>query len=477
MNPYSITMVDGRRVQFHPEPIGEGAEKVAFFTTDRKQVLCFFMAGLKDRQLRRARLDRILARYNPTTGPQGAYWETHFRWPTGLLDGGRDLPAEFLRRYRLQDPPLATLAPIYPQNFFFVDRTGSKREKNGKWFTSPKCRVVLPPNERGNFLGYLRVCTKMARGVTKMHFSGLAHSDLSNRNVLIDPRNGDACIIDIDSLVVPGIAPPTVLGTPGYIAPEVRAGKSLPCIETDRHALAVLIYETLLMRHPLAGPKVRSTRSPEEDDYLSMGPQALFVEHPGDRSNALRPPPAVTCAHLGPYLEALFRRVFIDGLHAPGKRPGADEWERALYLTFDLLHPTPDGTDWCLVVPDRPVMDPVSRRRFSDPIPFAQLYVPTLQANEYVAENRSLVIYHHLALMPWHTTVRVTPGPQTDTTRHGYFARHNGKWLLVNEAEHPFRIVGGRTIYRGDAVEIVPDLQLSVGPPGSGKVLLFNFLK
>ena len=46
------------------------------------------------------------------------------------------------------------------------------------------------------------------------------------------------------------------------IAPEVVAGKKQPSIETDLHALAVLIYETLLLRHPLAGPKVRSTRSP-----------------------------------------------------------------------------------------------------------------------------------------------------------------------------------------------------------------------
>ena len=54
--------------------------------------------------------------------------------------------------------------------------------------------------------------------------------------LLIDPKGGDACVIDIDSLVVPGLAPPTVLGTPGYIAPEVVAGKKLPSIETDQHA-------------------------------------------------------------------------------------------------------------------------------------------------------------------------------------------------------------------------------------------------
>ena len=102
---------------------------------------------------------------------------------------------------------------------------------------------MLPPDERGTFLTYLHVCTKMARATRRMHNAGLAHSDLSNKNVLIDPKGGDACLIDIDSLVVPGIAPPSVMGTPGYIAPEVLANKGQPRIETapeDNHETEVL---------------------------------------------------------------------------------------------------------------------------------------------------------------------------------------------------------------------------------------------
>ena len=90
----------------------------------------------------------------------------------------------------------------------------------------------------------------------RLHFAGLAHSDLSHSNVLIDPKHGDACVIDIDFLGCAGIgSAERVLGMPGYIAPEVITGKALPAIETDLHALAVLIYETLLLRHPLQGPK------------------------------------------------------------------------------------------------------------------------------------------------------------------------------------------------------------------------------
>ena len=126
-----------------------------------------------------------------------------------------------------------------------------------------------------------------------MHAAGLAHSDLSYKNVLIDPVSGRATIIDIDGLVVPGKFPPDVIGTPDFIAPEVMATKhlnkldpnrKLPSIQTDRHALAVMIYMYLLYRHPLRGGKIHDM-DPQTDEELSMGLNALFVEHPTDKTN------------------------------------------------------------------------------------------------------------------------------------------------------------------------------------------------
>ena len=54
-----------------------------------------------------------------------------------------------------------------------------------------------------------------------MHQAGLAHSDLSCKNILIDPKTADCVVIDVDSLVIPNVYPPEVMGTRGYIAPEV----------------------------------------------------------------------------------------------------------------------------------------------------------------------------------------------------------------------------------------------------------------
>ena len=46
--------------------------------------------------------------------------------------------------------------------------------------------------------------------------------------------------------------------------------KKLPSIQTDRHALAVLIYMYLLNRHPLRGGKVNDLDA-AKDEELSMG--------------------------------------------------------------------------------------------------------------------------------------------------------------------------------------------------------------
>ena len=128
----------------------------------------------------------------------------------------------------------------------------------------------------------------MARAVRRLHLAGLAHSDLSSKNILIDPPGRRCSVIDIDSLVVPGVYAPDVLGTPGYIAPEVLAtqhmplgdrNRRLPSNLTDLYALAVLIYEYLLRRHPLRGPKVNG-KTAEEDELMSMGEKALYIEHP-----------------------------------------------------------------------------------------------------------------------------------------------------------------------------------------------------
>jgi DNA-binding helix-hairpin-helix protein with protein kinase domain len=263
---------------------------------------------------------------------------------------------------------LGLVAPTYAKHFFF--EYGSKhndmlqikgKEKEGKWFAAPNLRNrFVDPRELGDWLNHLKVCLLLSRAVRRMHAAGLAHSDLSYKNVLVDPSKGMACVIDVDGLVVPGRFPPDVVGTPDFIAPEVvrtshlakdDPTRCLPKRETDLHALAVLIYMYLLYRHPLRGGKVHDLDDEQRDESLTMGERALFVEHPTDKSNRIKVknvmPSELPWADTGkipftvtgPYLKDLFLQSFVAGLHDPAMRPSANDWETALVKTVDLIQP------------------------------------------------------------------------------------------------------------------------------------------
>jgi hypothetical protein len=275
-------------------------------------------------------------------------------------------------------------------------------------------------------------------------------------------------VIDIDALVVPGIAPPTVLGTPGYIAPEVVAGTVLPSIETDRHALAVLFYEILLQRHPLRGTLVHSTRSAEEDEQLSMGVKALFVEHRTDRRNKPESPISVPLDALGPHLAPLMRRAFEDGLHVPARRPDAVEWEEAMYRTLERIMPTPSARGW-LVVPDTgPLVDAWRGE-------VVHRVVPLLRSGRGSGEawrddGICTALFHHRTLHQWHLDADLRPREEVAREAVAYTSFHEGVWWLVNLTDRTWRTGDGREIGRNAPVELADGLELVVAPRTDGAI-------
>ncbi len=474
MSVVTVRLTDGRILQIEDEPAGTGAEKRVFLTRDRQYAVGFYYGHLSDRRERVDRLIRILTNYNPTLATNGAYWAPYFCWPIGMVDGANAIPQEFARRQQLVWPALAVVTPTYRPNFYFTDRFGQRQEKEVRWFSGGKASKFVPDAEVGTLLTRLQIGVRLARAVRRLHMAGLAHADLSNKNVLVDPKGGDACIIDIDSLVVPGVAPPSVLGTPGYIAPEVLASKAQPSIATDKHALAVLLYELLLQRHPLQGKRVNSTRSAEDDEQLSMGAHALFIEHPTDRRNPPTAPIQVPFTRLGPYLARCFQRTFVDGLHAPDKRADAAEWELALYRTLQLIHPLPSG-QWTLLGPGLPMSSLRSEEAIGRPVFVARNMRET--GRGLVDEGDVLVLWHHLALHDWHMHVGVLPNERADRTARGYVAQHGGKWMLVNTGDVPWYVTNGPTIRRNMSLECVPALTVRIRDTIPARVWQFDLLR
>ncbi len=467
MSNLTATLSDGRTIAYLPDVIGEGGMKIVRLTADRKSVVCFFKdQGLRSDPNRLARLQAILGKFNPTADPAtGAYFQSLFCWPTGIVVA----------------PQFGVLAPAYAANFFFAGGPWQGKEKEGRWFSSPKLRRLLPATERGTWASYLQICLLMARAVRKLHLTGLAHSDLSSRNVLIDPAGGRCAVIDIDSLVVPGVFPPDVLGTPGYIAPEVLAtqqlafddrARKLPSNFTDLHALAVLIYEYLLRRHPLRGPKVNGSTT-EEDELLSMGSKALFIEHPTDASNRVGDL-AVGYRQLGPYLPALFQRAFIDGLHNPQARPGAGEWERDLERSRDLLLPCGNSAceeKWFLLGDDAPRCSWCGWEQ-QEPAPVLEFYYsPGGRKGQYRPEGRRLATYDQQRLYRWHAFRNVHPGEGVDSQVMAFIVRRQSQWLLVNRGLNGLVSPTGQPVAIGQACELHDGDEVLLSPEEHGRLV------
>jgi hypothetical protein len=178
-------------------------------------------------------------------------------------------------------------------------------------------------------------------------------------------------------------------------------------------------------------------------------------------------------SRLGPYLEPLFLRTFVQGLHAPARRADAAEWEMALYRTLHLLHPTPSGRDWFVLGPGMPKQCPMSGERVHQPVPVAH-FLRDLEGR-LADEQQSLTIFHNLILHDWHTRPGVIPGEHADRTPRGYFAFHQGRWWLVNLHDAPIEVVAGPAIARNTSVELRAGLELRMPGGEQRRVLRFGF--
>lgn len=443
-----------------------GGMKHTYFAPDRSYVVQFFNdpADAAGADLQK-RLKAILGRYNPTvpaeqggapgnTAQTAQYFAGRYCWPLDVVE----------------TPEFGIVCPTYPPQFVFgpdavlTDKLNHLvgKDKKSRWFTS-SVRRYFRESELGDFRSMLSISIRLARSVRRLHAAGLAHSDLSHNNVLIDPATGDCVIIDIDSLVVPRMFPPEVAGTKGYIAPEVLATLGLerddprrrfPCIATDDHSLAVLIYEYLFLRHPLIGPKTPPAASAEEEEALELGSQALFIENPYDDSN--RPPDLeVTIDDLGPGLRNLFVRAFADGLHNPDRRPTASEWEKELEKAWDLLQPcsNPDCPGKWFIMHDssNPVCPHCGRRKKQQDVMQLRLKRPASREGQW-RHDRMLVLYDGLQLYRWHVFAGELRNERADRTPQARVVHRDGSWLLVNENMTGMISPKGNLVPRGQAI-------------------------
>lgn len=496
-NKVTLKAQDGSIVEFYDEIKAQGGVKDVYFSTDKTYVVAFYRKPVNAND--KARINDIVNVHRNrifTNDAAGQYWSQFFAWPTKIVEW-KGLTG--------------IVIPFYDKKFFFsgVDDSWpfikNGQEKNGKWFSSAKLiNRFVPTDQKGTFLNRLHMCLKIARAMRRLHAAGLAHSDLSYNNVLVDPLSGNACIIDCDGLVVPHKFPPEVVGTPGFIAPEVLATKALkvddpkknlPKIETDRHALAVLIYTFLLNRDPLDGGKVWNVDDPQKDDDMRYGSKALFIEHPTDKTNRVKAdqllksqlpqgdPAKMPYTICGPYLKDLFDKAFIDGLHNPAARPSALQWEEALVKTCDLVQPCQNPkceAHWYVFDNTTQPRCPFCGTEYKGQLPILNFYYAPSHGR-FISEHYRLMVYDKQTLYKWHANNLVPCNEKTsadDKKPVGDFHFYNGQWILINRRlPDMYDVTDKKPIGIGQYVPLTEGRQILLDKGQGGRLIVVQLVK
>jgi serine/threonine protein kinase len=453
-----------------------GSMKSVYFTGDNKHVVAFFNDPNTGDDNRLQRLNAVIGPYNPTTKQNGSYWKDLFCWPIAVVS----------------KPSLGVVLPNYstlPGTYFFSGGCFKGKEKEGSFFTSQKFRrkiLETAPEEMGDWRNFLSICILMSRAIRRLHAAGLAHSDLSSTNILIDPNSGRCVVIDVDSLVVPNLFQPDVLGTPNYIAPEVLKTqflppndneKVLPNIRTDLHALAVLVYEYLFFRHPLIGPKVYAGLDGHEQTLRELGEHGVFVEHPSDHSNRIVDMEFGT-SDLGEEVKKLFEKAFVEGLKNPNVRPTAAQWEKCLMAIWDNLYPC--DNDQCWGKWFTPLNSHTRtcfhcKGRIASPIPVLTTFA---KARTRWVQDGKVVIFHGKEVNTWHVFDNKFPGESADRTRLGYFFNHSGKWFLFNEKLQNLKSPNNNPVPPGgnNVIELRQDCEFLLSDTPHGRKARIDFI-
>jgi DNA-binding helix-hairpin-helix protein with protein kinase domain len=419
-----ITLDDGTTEDYEDVPFTEGGQGSLYRSRDERHVIKLYH---KEDRARLPALHKIMGDLNITLHDPSA--TTLFAWINGIV-----------RR------------PSLGVRMLNINR--DMPHKDLTWWFTPRALKRVPEDMRGNWFDRTCVASEMARIAWKLHSGGLCHSDFSGGNFMANVARHRAVLIDLDGLVVPDVLPPSMIGTAEYMAPEIvtahirKQPDIRPSIQSDLHSLAVLIYQLLLMRHPLRGPKVHDPDNPERDDQLAFGEKALYTEDPTDRSN--RPKDPFRGAWLlGEEVESLMRRTFTAGLHDPSKRPVAGMWRDALLRMADqhvpCFNPQCSGKAFILLR-DHPAVCPWCNTRISYPkqIPVLRLYSGVGQTGHFQQDKGRIVGWQSRSLHRWHVQSNFSEHEaklaedRAPLVEFQYDQRHG--WLLHNLALEHLRV-------------------------------------
>lgn len=200
------------------------------------------------------------------------------------------------------------------------------RPKNYKSIVDLMKKKVNP-----SFYVLCRTAFNLTRGYQKLHAMGAKYQDISFGNLFFNPDNGDVLICDNDNVSFDNSKQGGILGTPGFMAPEIVRGEKRPSKDTDRYSLAVLLFYLFMVNHPLEGKLEASIKCMDMAARVKLyGTDPVFIFDPDNKTNrpvkGIHDNANIYWPMYPEKLRQMFIKSFTIGLTQPSKRVTEPEW-------------------------------------------------------------------------------------------------------------------------------------------------------
>ena len=179
-----------------------------------------------------------------------------------------------------------------------------------------------------------KISINLCRGFDKLHSQGFCYKDISGGNIKFDLNTCNVEVLDCDNIRPDNEPESDVVGTEGFLAPEIVKGGS-PNKISDRFSVAVMLFLLWCKQNPFEGTKAVLYEGNNRIKDLYSDP--VFIFHPKDKSNTAERDPnntwgknmfALTRIWWGAapqLLKEKFTEAFTDGLD-PQRRKPESEW-------------------------------------------------------------------------------------------------------------------------------------------------------
>lgn len=271
---------------------------------------------------------------------------SHLKW---LYNLGRQTDKKELRQYMAL--PLGLLD----------DELGYAMLKAGEH--DPLSKYITVPEIEGEFDTWYRdrytlkkryqIIVNLFDALRKIHLAGLIFTDLSPNNIMVHKKQNQIVFIDTDNTRKRTDPYLSVLGTPGYMAPEVYRKPDIKLAqqnnidpnmlsnsgrittESDIFSAAVIAFQLITLWHPFIGDEIEKGTPDDETRALEIKTDYIFKSGTSNTSSYALTPQFEDLTT--PEIRHLFERTFDEGKEYPALRPTAEEFLEAFQNALDRI--------------------------------------------------------------------------------------------------------------------------------------------